>query len=48
MQPQSTISFVPNQQNSDQFTGINSFEPLLILIVVGVVIAALSSCFLGF
>jgi NADH-quinone oxidoreductase subunit A len=41
MQPQSTISFVPNQPNSDQFTDLHSFLPLLILIVLGVVIASI-------
>jgi NADH-quinone oxidoreductase subunit A len=40
MQPQSTISFVPNQPNSDQMTDLHSFEPLLVLIIVGVILAA--------
>ncbi len=41
MQPQSAISFVPGRPNSDQFTDLHSFLPLLVLIVVGVLLAAI-------
>jgi NADH-quinone oxidoreductase subunit A len=41
MQPQSTISFVAKQLNSDQFTNYQSFLPLLILIVVGIAMASI-------
>jgi NADH-quinone oxidoreductase subunit A len=41
MQPQSTISFVPGQLNSDQITTLHSFLPLLVLIVVGVLLAGI-------
>jgi NADH-quinone oxidoreductase subunit A len=39
MQPQSTISYVHGHPNSDQFTDLHSFLPLLVLIIIGLIMA---------